>query len=150
MIHDTLNNSAKYETLHPNFKTAFDFLKNTDFSNLSTGKIDIDGDIIFATHSITKGIQPEDSKVEIHKKYIDIQMPLTAPETMGWISAEILKDLAVPDNEEKDIAFYNEKATDYVSIYPREFAVFFPEDGHQPCIGTGEIRKIIVKILARR
>jgi beta-galactosidase beta subunit len=29
-----------------------------------------------------------------------------------------------------------------------EFAIFFPEDGHQPGIGEGTFRKIIVKIRA--
>lgn len=149
MIHDTLNNSARYETLHPRFKTAFDFLRNTDFSNLPAGKIDIDGDAVFASLNITNGIQPNESKIETHQKYIDIQMPLAVTETMGWISAKSLKNIAIPYDEEKDIAFYNEKATSYINVNPHEFAVFFPEDGHQPCIGSGEMRKVIIKVSLR-
>jgi beta-galactosidase beta subunit len=31
-------------------------------------------------------------------------------------------------------------------IHPLEFAVFFPEDGHQPCIAEGKLKKVIVKV----
>ena len=32
-----------------NFRTAFEFLQNTDFSSLPVGKLDIDGEKVFAT-----------------------------------------------------------------------------------------------------
>ena len=36
----------------------------------------------------------------------------------------------------------------FLFVKPFEFAVFFPTDGHQPGIATGEYKKIIVKVLA--
>jgi len=109
MIHDHINNSAKYEALHPLFGKAFAFLKTADLQNLPLGKIEIDCDNIFASVAVVQGISPEQSKVETHRRYIDIQMPISKEETIGWISAENLKDIAQPYDTEKDIAFYNEK-----------------------------------------
>jgi YhcH/YjgK/YiaL family protein len=147
MIHDTLQHSAQYESIHHRFKKAFDFLKTTDFSTLNVGKISIDGENIFATIALSKGIKASESKVETHKKHIDIQMPISTTETMGWISKENLKSIGTEYNEEKDIVFFDDKATNYVSVKPMEFVVFFPEDGHQPCIADTEIKKVIVKVL---
>ena len=49
-------------------------------------------------------------------------------------------------NEEKDIAFFVDRPTAYTKIYPGQFAIYFPEDGHAPGIGEGNIRKVIVKV----
>ena len=44
------------------------------------------------------------------------------------------------------ITFHVDRPTAYTKIYPGQFAVYFPEDGHAPGIGEGSIRKIIVKV----
>ena len=43
MILDTLENSGLYESIHPRFKKAFDYLKNTDLVALPFGKIELEG-----------------------------------------------------------------------------------------------------------
>ena len=43
MVLDSLQNSAKYESLHPAFKQAFDFVKNTDWSKMEPGKTMLNG-----------------------------------------------------------------------------------------------------------
>ena len=48
--------------------------------------------------------------------------------------------------EKQDIAFYIDKPTAYTKIYPGQFAIYFPEDGHAPGIGQGNIRKVVIKI----
>ena len=146
MILDTLKNSAKYENLHPRFKTAFDFIENTDFLKLELGITEIDGKNLFVNYIEIMGKTPETAHMETHNEYIDIQIPLTAAETMGFIPASELKS---PDGEydaEKDTSFFNDKATTFVKVCPGQFAIFFPEDGHQPGIGEATFRKIIVKV----
>ncbi len=146
MIHDILAHSYNYEMIHPGFKKAFDFFKSTDLLNLPVGKIVIDSDEVFAMVSICQGIKPGESKLEAHRKYIDIQMPLSTTETMGWASTQHAMTLSQEYDEDKDIMFFEEKANDYVIVNPMEFVVFFPEDAHQPCIGIGEIKKVVVKV----
>jgi YhcH/YjgK/YiaL family protein len=146
MILDSLKNSALYEGLHPRFKAAFDFVKNTDFSKLEPGKIQIDGKNLFVNFAEGNGKTPEVAKMETHLDYIDIQIPFTSVETMGYIPTVDLKDPMDAYNAEKDITFFKDKATTFVTVLPGQFAIFFPEDGHQPGIGEGPFRKIIVKV----
>ncbi|MDD2994722.1 MAG: YhcH/YjgK/YiaL family protein [Paludibacter sp.] len=146
MILDTLKNSDKYCSVHPRFKKAFDYLKNTDLVALPAGKIELEGaDLVINVVDITA--KPEaDAKMESHKEYIDIQVPVGKAETMGWIALDACKDVTLPYDAEKDIMFFADKATSFLNVQPYEFVVFFPEDAHQPGIGTGQYRKIIVKV----
>ena len=146
MILGTLKNSDKYCSVHPRFKKAFDYLKNTDLVALPAGKIELEGaDLVINVVDITA--KPEaDAKMESHKEYIDIQVPVGKAETMGWIALDACKDVTLPYDAEKDIMFFADKATSFLNVQPYEFVVFFPEDAHQPGIGTGQYRKIIVKV----
>ena len=146
MVLDSLCNSAKYEGLHPAFKQAFDFVKSTDFSKLEPGKIMLNGKDLFVNFSETTGKTADTAKMETHNEYIDIQIPFTADETMGWIPAADLREPMDAYNAEKDITFFRDKATTFVTVRPGQFAIFFPEDGHQPGIAEGVFRKIIVKV----
>ena len=106
MILDSLSNSASIEQLHPLFKKAFDFLKSTDFSTKEAGKIVLDGDDLYVSIAEPVGKSKDAAKMETHNKYIDIQMPLTTTETMGWKATKELKKITQPYNEEKDITFF--------------------------------------------
>ncbi len=147
MILDDLKNAARYESVHPRFKKAFDFLLNTDLNALPLGKTEIDGSDLFVNVQEIVGKSADEAKMETHKKYIDIQVPITAPETMGWISVNNLKETTQEYNPEKDVAFFADKATSFLNVLPYQFAVFFPEDAHQPGIAQGQLKKVIVKVL---
>ncbi|HEY6915724.1 MAG TPA: YhcH/YjgK/YiaL family protein [Paludibacter sp.] len=147
MILDSLENSGLYESVHPRFKQAFDFLRNTDLVALPLGKMELDGKNLFVNVVDAAGKTPEVAKMETHNKYIDIQVPVTAPETMGWIAGSKLKDITEAYNEDKDVSFFADKASNFIVVQPFEFAVFFPQDGHQPQIFEGTEKKLIVKVL---
>ena len=49
MIFDTLKNIGCYRGLSANFDRAFAFLAATDFSAMSAGKYEIDGDNVYYT-----------------------------------------------------------------------------------------------------
>lgn len=146
MILDSLQNTAAYEGMHPKFKQAFEFLKSTDFSTLSAGKIELDGAELFVSVADITGKTPEAARMEAHRIYIDIQVPLTGVETMGFLPVSDCVTPEAPFNEEKDIVFFQDKPSTYVAVAPGQFAIFFPEDGHAPGIGEGAMRKVIVKI----
>jgi YhcH/YjgK/YiaL family protein len=147
MIHDSLEKAHIYESIHPRFKKAFEFLRKIKNQPFNEGKILIENENIYAIISLNKGLNPEESKIEAHRKYIDIQMPLSKTEKMGWRSLEHLSQIAIEYNEEKDILFFEEKASHFISVEPGEFVIFFPQDGHQPCVTEGDIKKVVVKIL---
>ena len=146
MILDSLNNTEKAERLHPLFKKAFDYIKETGFSKVEDGKYELDGSRLFINVASLTGKDKKDAAIETHKKYIDIQLPLLGVEKIGWKPGCELQEESIPYDEAKDIAFYVDRPTAYTKIYPGQFAVYFPEDGHAPGIGEGNIRKVIVKV----
>lgn len=146
MIHDSLRNCQKYVDLHPLFQQAFDFLTHNDLEALPLGKVSIvDTDLVVNIAEIT-GKTEQEARMETHRRFIDIQVPIGSCERMGWKTASQLTNLTQAYDETKDVAFYADKATSFLDVQPYEFAIFFPEDGHQPGIGSGTFRKIIVKI----
>lgn len=146
MIHESLRNYARIKDLHPLFEKAFNYLNNTDFSKLEDGKYELDGNRLYASIASIKGKEKKLAQIETHKKYIDIQAPLLGVEKIGWKAGCDLQEESVPYNEDKDITFYVDRPTSYTKIYPGEFTVYFPEDGHAPGLGEGLIRKVVVKI----
>lgn len=147
MILDTLKNSELYESIHPRFKQAFDFLHKTDLVALPLGKHELDGSNLYVNVVEINGKSAEDARMETHKRYIDIQVPISAPETMGWMPVDKLNVITEPYNTEKDVAFFADKTTNFVHVETSSFAVFFPTDGHQPGIAEGVVKKLIIKVL---
>lgn len=146
MVFDSLENSAKYESLHPAFKQAFDYVKSTDFSRIELGKVLLDGKNLFVNYAECETKTVEAAKMETHNEYIDIQIPLTQPEVIGYTPACNLKEPIDAYNAEKDITFFKDQGQTMLTIKPGQFVIFWPEDGHQPGIGDGPWRKVIVKV----
>jgi len=147
MIQDLVENAARYESLNPRFKQAFDFLKTTDWLKLPLGIVELDGKNLYVNVQEIEGRTPELVNMETHNKYIDIQVPVSGAELMGWIPRKNLKLVTKEYNAEKDVTLYADKTTDLLRVQPSEFVIFFPEDGHQPGIGEGKWRKIVIKVL---
>lgn len=146
MVIDTLDNLGKYASLNPLFKDVVDFIQSNDLNKLEAGKHLIKGTDLFVNIQNAKGKTKEVALLETHKKMIDIQIPLSAPETFGYTP---LCDLPEAEyNAEKDITKYEGLSNTYVTCKPGEFAMFFPQDGHAPCISDEpEIKKAIFKVL---
>ena len=146
MVIDTLDNLAKYEALNPLFKDVVDFLKKNDLNALEAGKHAIKGGDLFVNITNAKGRTPDEAILETHVKMIDIQIPLDGPETYGYTPLCRLPE--TPYNEEKDITKYGDlMAESFVDCQPGMFAIFFPQDGHAPCISMNpEIKKAIFKV----
>lgn len=147
MIIDSLKNSMEAEVLNPYFKKVFDYIRSHDMKNAPVGRIDIDGDNAWINVSEVNGKEKSAAALESHDVYIDIQLPLSAEETFGWEARELLKNEREGGyNAVNDITFYTDAPKFYFSLQPGEFAVFFPQDGHAPCIGQGIIKKIVAKV----
>ena len=146
MILDKLTNSGLYESVHPRFKKAFDFLNSTDLAQIPLGKIELEGSDLVVNIVEVDGKTVDAARMETHNNYIDIQVPVSQIETMGWKPTADLKEVTQPYNSEKDLTFFADKAYNMLQIHPLEFAIFFPEDGHQPGIAQGKLKKIIVKV----
>ena len=146
MIIDTLDNLGKYVALNPLFADVVEFLKSHDLQTMEAGKYPIKDKDLFLNLSLTKQRTKETAFLETHIDMIDIQVPVTCAETFGYSP---LCDLpAFEYNAEKDITKYGDtKPQTYVTVNPGQFAIFFPQDGHAPCIiEKEEIKKAIFKV----
>lgn len=148
MIIDTLENLGFYAGINPLFGDVIDFLKANDLNKIEEGKYMIKGDDLFLNLTTAKGKTAEEAVMETHKVMLDIQIPLSGAETYGYIPLAKLPEREY--NEAKDITKYAEvEAESLVTCQPGEFAIFFPQDGHAPCISSEEsIRKAIFKVKA--
>ena len=106
MIIDSLKNSAKIECLNPYFKQAFDYLKSLDFNNLEAGKTELDGDALFVMVNDANLKTKDAAKLEIHDKYIDIQIPISCAESFGWKDRAKCETVSSPFDKEKDISSF--------------------------------------------
>ena len=147
MIIDTLENLGKYASLNPLFPKVVEYLKSHNLESHEIGKFPIEGADLFINCTMAKGKTKEQARIESHNKMIDIQIPISAPETMGYTARTALPEEEY--NAEKDITFYQGLARTYFTVQPGEFAIFFPQDGHAPCVSDeAEIKKAIFKVKA--
>lgn len=146
MIIDTIGNLGKYVGLNPLFADVVDFLKKTDLNALEEGKHLIRGKELFVNIQTAKGRTREAAVLETHREMIDIQIPLDTEETYGYTPLQDLPDYEF--DAEKDITKYGEtQPQTYVNCRPGQMAIFFPQDGHAPCITEKEsIKKAIFKV----
>jgi YhcH/YjgK/YiaL family protein len=113
---------------------------------METGKHLIKGADLFVNIQTAKGRTPDAAVIETHRRMIDIQIPLDGPETFGYTPLCRLPEAEY--NAEKDITKYGDlMAESFIDCQPGMFAIFFPQDGHAPCISMApEIKKAIFKV----
>lgn len=146
MIIADLNQSSRYESLHPAFAGVFQYVKTHDLLNEALGKIEIDSDNVFIINSEPECLSKEEQVLEYHQKYLDIHILLTGEETIGWKNLSDCTQQKKAFDVENDFGLYSDIPTTYLTLQPGQFAIVYPEDAHAPIIGNGKIRKLVVKI----
>ena len=149
MIADKLSNWRRYEAL-AHLKPAFEFLEGQTEVCLGSGRIEIDGDRLFAlVQAYTPGPVAE-GRFETHRRYADIQFVSRGREMIGCAPADQL-EVESPYDPEKDVAFYAlPKTFSQLALSDGCFAVFYPEDAHMPgrrLDSDDQVCKIVVKVL---
>ncbi|WP_114783247.1 YhcH/YjgK/YiaL family protein [Botryobacter ruber] len=146
MVLDNLNNAARYYSMHPLFKKAFQFLHDNELDAMDVGKYELQGMDLFAIISEGTGVPQEEAKMESHRRYIDIQYIVSGTDHMGWEDIEKCSDPSEPYTEERDVMFYADKATSWFNVEAGYFTIFFPNDVHAPMASETEVRKVVLKI----
>ncbi len=146
MIYSTLSQSKRIESLHPKFKELFDFVKSNDLLNRETGKIELDGDVLFINNVNPTMMKAEEQVLEVHQKYIDVHFPLDKAEIIGVKPLQDCVNQKSPYDEKDDYALYSDTPTNFITVLPGQFVIVYPEDAHAPVIGEGKLRKLIAKV----
>lgn len=144
MILDTIENLDLYVNLHPSFDKVFAYLKTLKFEELKPGRIEVDDDFYINVDNYElKSVQM--TNLEVHNKYIDIQIPIENREFIGYKnrkSCRYLKEI----HPKQDVTFYKDKFDFSFPLSVGNFVIFFPQDAHSPLIGNGTVKKMVVKV----
>lgn len=148
MIIGKLTDTASVELLNPLFKEAFAWLRAHAATAHAAGvsPVTLKEGALWANVE-TPAMKPRTEQVlELHRRYIDIHVPIDRAEVIGYLPASQLRQERDAYDEERDIAFYTDTPIAHFTISPGEFAIFTPEDAHAPIIGEGRLKKICVKV----
>lgn len=146
MIVASLSDSARYESLNPLFKRAFDFVRETDAASLQPGPHVLEEDALIVMVNEPEMKKPEKARMEVHDRFIDIHVPLSREEGFMWKDRAVLEKPSEPFDGEKDAQHYDDAPDTSFAVKLGQFAVFFPEDAHAGCIGAGRLRKLVIKV----
>lgn len=150
IIGDVTRKAIDGQALHPVIQEAINYLRDTDFSKLEDGHYKLKGDEMFVNIMSYPTRPMEEGRFENHHKYIDVQYLISGEEEIGWVSYDPAMTPVEDLLEEKDIAFYGDlQASMYVPLQQGRYAIFFPDDVHQPCVHAQAglpVRKAVIKI----
>lgn len=151
MIYGELKNFEQEKAaFSPALQKGLLYLKNTDFSALTVGRHDIEGDTIFALVSEYVTEPKEIRRPEAHQKYIDIQYLALGEEMIGCSLLSPVYEVLQDELALKDLIFYKEVSAEIdMLLKPGVYAVLFPNDVHRPCCmlrSPAKVKKVVVKI----
>ena len=151
MIVADLKDAVQQGAFPPALRQGFDFLVQVQDQTLPDGRVEIDGQKVFAlVQSYNSKPRGEEIRFEAHRNYIDIQYVVAGEEYEGWAS---LPQMDVTDayNVEKDVMRGTVPTAELtlVRLKAGQLAVFYPSDAHAPGLAIDNpvpIRKIVVKV----
>lgn len=152
MLVTNISHAEANDYLNSRFKKAYDFLSRNDLSSLPLGRVEIDGDEVFANVQEYETVPASDKHFEAHRRYYDVQYVVCGEELMQY--AQLADTVAVQDfDTENDFGLYESSLTvTDVALHSGDLSVLAPEDAHKPGCTLGEtpsrVRKIVVKVKA--
>ena len=103
MILDKLENADLYFESVPGLERFVQFFNDNDLEEFPACKVRLDGDDLFINIIDLQGKDEQSLPMEAHRDYIDIQVPLTGTETMGWKPLEDCQQMTEEYDEGKDM-----------------------------------------------
>lgn len=149
MLVSSLGHAEEHDYLAARFRAAYAFLERPDLADLPLGRVDIDGDDVFANVQEYKTVPAAEKRMEAHRRYYDVQFVVAGEELMEYAPLAGLEE-AEPFDEESDFGLYaTPERPSVVVLRAGDVAVLAPEDAHKPGCAAGEarrVRKVVVKV----
>ena len=131
---------------NPYYSKEIEYIQNQVLNALENGKHILDGENLYVNIVDSDMKTPQQARLEVHDKYIDIQVPLSKSETYGITPRSGCKEPDGEMNVEKDILFFNDPVEVTITAKPGEAVTFDTDTAHAPLIGEGIVRKAIFKV----
>ncbi len=147
MILGQIKEADRYLNINPHFAKALAFLAQDGLAELAPGRHEIDGDNVYAMVIKGTGQTRSKAKLEVHRKYIDVQYVISGSDDMGWKDLKACKDSLGPYDPQDDAELFGDAPSTWVSVGPGDFAIFFPEDAHAPGASENDFHKVVVKVV---
>ena len=150
MLVTTLDHAAGNDYLAARFQKAYAFLNRDYLGSLPLGRVDIDGDAVFANVQEYDTVPAEEKQLEAHRRYYDVQFVVSGEEVMQYAPLEGLAKVQ-PFDEDADFGLYcTPERPSSIVLRAGDVAVLAPEDAHKPGCALDApccVRKIVVKVL---
>lgn len=131
------------------FARAMSFLEDKDLSTLKPGKYPIEGEMIFAVVLDVVTEPAVTKRLELHRKYIDIQFLISGKEQHLYAHKPLTNAKIIEDSlAEKDIAFYSTpEQVNSLILEAGDYAIYLPGELHAPCCAVNDIPSSVFKIV---
>jgi YhcH/YjgK/YiaL family protein len=148
MIYDFLANAETYRHVKPGIALALDYLKKTDFTDVPSGKYELDGTKVYALVQRYQTKPVAGSVWESHRKHIDVQFVFKGEERFGYVPLSEAPAMTQPYDEKTDAALYA-PAHITLPLKAGQFAVFYPQDIHAPCLAEKDVPSEVIKVVVK-
>lgn len=146
MILDTICELKNYAHIHPGIPAVLSCIKKANLNLISVGKHEIIKEKLYVIVDISNGKGSSGAKLEIHKKFIDIQYAIEGTDIIGWKSAFSCQNPQSQFDDLKDIQFFSDTPDTWINLKEGMFTILFPTDAHAPLAFDGQVRKAIFKV----
>ena len=140
---------SAYAQLNPYFAKAFEDIKKIIAEKTEAGKYIVEEDTYFYMVQEYEAKLLENSKYEMHEKFIDIQVILEGEEEIRFDKPENLKPGIEPKGDNVFFTIESDTCTTAV-LSEGDLSIIYPGEPHAPGIRHSEekknIRKIVFKI----
>ena len=148
MILDVIDNIDSYSRLNQDVFIGLQLLKTID-TNIDIGEYVISENIKMIVSEYTTKVENNEI-YEAHKYVVDIQYPVIGSELVQWSTLKKMKPCTKYDIENDRTFFKSPYCKTDCIIGKGVFAIFFPEDAHNPQHAPGEfgekIKKVTIKV----
>ncbi|CNF62852.1 N-acetylneuraminate anomerase [Yersinia frederiksenii] len=149
MISGSLTQTAFLGGLSERLQWVLAYLAEQPLAELSCGRHEIDGELIFMNVMEFDTQPAENKKAEMHRTYADVQLLIKGIEGIEYSTLTPTKHLE-PYHADDDYQLMSDiPDNSQLRMLPGMFAVFLPGEPHKPgcqITGSGTIKKVVVKV----
>jgi biofilm protein TabA len=148
MFLDTLQGTLLDGQFGPRLASGLRWLARVS-ADAPDGRVDIDGDAVYALVQSYDTAPAADKKYESHRLYADVQYIIAGTEVIHYAPASELRPLTAYDSTGDCLLYADPEASTPLHMTPGTFAIFHPQDGHKPGCMNGapsRVKKVVIKI----